>query len=279
MNETETTQTNKVSHIESNNGTVTPVVREINVLVEEESLVRGVWAEYFKENNWPLEVFENPLDFLGQLDRFRGRSEKVRFYFDQDFGKVRGVGVEMAKAVKGLNLRQNVCLVTNYDESDFYKEIREGLLLAALNKYPEHIFGTKDYLGKQLKARPDLWRFFGGYSSEPSTFEKALNVNGFDICFSLEKHFPSLALKPTPILPSVHVPQSRAAEVEAQPLSIMKPSVFTRFYKYIARAFTPVNTSAVPKEFNACVKPDYLKDRLYDRWRNSSTLHSYHDIY
>lgn len=169
---------------------------KFTVLVEEEVLIRRLWTDYYRENNWPLEVFENPLEFLSQLDRFKNRPEKVYFFFDQDFGKVRGVGTELARAVKGLNARQTVSLVTFYDEYVFQKEIRQGLVQYVFEKYPRWIFGGGDFVGNRLQKNPELLGLLG---EESGAAERALGAYE-DLEFSLEKHFPSLASKSKPVV-------------------------------------------------------------------------------
>jgi hypothetical protein len=165
------------------------------VLVEEEVLIRHLWTEYYRENNWPLEVFEDPFEFLSQIDRFKNRTENMYFFFDQDFGKVRGVGTELARAVKGLNVRQNVSLVTFHDEWLFQKELRDGLIHNVFEKYPELIFGP-NFLSDRTKANPKLWELM---FEESGAAARALGPTR-DLEFTLEKHFPSLAPKPAPVV-------------------------------------------------------------------------------
>jgi hypothetical protein len=165
--------------------------------VEEHELTRKLWKEYYQENAWPLEVFENPLEFLEQLERFSQRDEKMYFFFDQDFGNIRGVGVQLARAVRGLNRYQTVSLVTYHVPSSFVCELREGLLQYVFEKYPEHLFGV-DFLDSRIKKQPKLCLQLSTSFDKQCALEKALGFDGWHLDFTLEEHFPARAPKPAP---------------------------------------------------------------------------------
>ena len=203
------------------------------VLVEEEPLVRRIWEDYYRKNEWPLQVFENPLDFLDQIEHFSNRKENMYFFFDQDFGRIRGVGLQLARAVKKRNAHQTVSLVTNHCPSYFEDEIRSRLIQNAFDKYPEVIFG-RDYLLSALQGRPDLWEMMCPPREERVALERAMNFNGDRLAFTLEEHFPSFAPKPklTPL------PQSPVqVGVERAPSIPMWISIWKRFRARFAQFF------------------------------------------
>lgn len=165
---------------------------KLTVLVEEDESVRKQWIRYYEKNQWDLIVFENPLEFFGQLDNFRDRTEKVYFFFDQDFGRVRGVGVEMARAVKGLNPAQSVSLITNYDPEDFHSEVASRLVDYVFGKFPEPIFGEEFF---DEDFREDFLNSQIANINQKCALEQALGFEGVLLEFKLEKHYPSLAPK------------------------------------------------------------------------------------
>ena len=167
----------------------------LTVMVEDHEPVRRLWIEHFARSHRPLEVFENPLEFLGQIDRFRNRGEHVEFYFDQNFGHVGNVGTELAKAVQGLNQNQTVSLITNFPKSCFDRELYSGRLQDVYEKFPKVIFGERflqDLFDTNAEASFDL----ASCPQSPCGLEKALGTNGAHEDFKLEKHFPSLAPQP-----------------------------------------------------------------------------------
>ena len=171
---------------------------KLTVLVEEDGLIRKLWKDRYRESGDRLVVFENPLDFLESLDRFSNLEEKVYFFFDQDFGRVRGVGVQLARAVQGKNRSQTVSLVTNYWPSAFRAEIRDKLVKYVFGKYPEPIFG-EGYFASKLQTQPDLIRLACPYPQERTSLERAISFYGSHLEFTLEEHFPARVpnLKPT----------------------------------------------------------------------------------
>ncbi|MGK5090173.1 hypothetical protein WDW86_21700 [Bdellovibrionota bacterium FG-2] len=196
----------------------------LTVLVEELALTRKLWTEYFQEKGWPLEVFENPLDFLEQLDRFSNREERVHFFFDQDFGKIQGVGTQLARAVYSINRRQFVSLVTLHDDYCFRQEFHDFLLNAVFEKYPEVLFGP-DYFHLRLKKEPTLWTEVGVRYDKPCALEKILNTNGQRLKFTLEEYFPSRAPKPE------LVPTPDPTPEIAQPKQLAVPVLKTPWWR------------------------------------------------
>ena len=208
----------------------------LTVLVEEEILVRRLWEDHYRKNGWALEVFENPLDFLSQLNRFTGRDEKICFFLDQDFGSIRGVGLQVARAVKGLNVDQTISLVTNYEPRDFDSAIISGQIQQVFGKYPEVIFGT-DFFNRQFRANIGL--FADAYPSGRCALEKALNYDGWSLEFTLEEHFPSLA--PNPVVePRVEITQAVHKQDAAPSL---KTSSWARIYKFLIKPFAFLDVS------------------------------------
>ena len=193
-----------------------PELPRITVLIEEESIIRHLWSEHYRKNGLPLEVFENPLDFLKQIERFRNREQRIHFFFDQDFGRVRGVGVQLARAVRHLNKRQSVSLITRYLPSLFHQELSEGLVQSVFDKYPEHIFGP-DFDIRQFSENPKLWEIKERRWSELNPIEMELGSSGDGFEFTLEKHFPSLAPKKKE-KPIVSTPTARPAQKKSIPV-------------------------------------------------------------
>ena len=217
----------------------------LTVLVEEEPLVRRVWEEYYRKNEWPLQVFENPLDFLSQIECFSNRKEKMYFFFDQDFGRIRGVGIQLARAVQKLNVHQTVSLVTNYWPSLFEEETRDRLIQNVFDKYPEVIFG-QDYLLSALQGRPDLWEMTCPSREERVALERAMNFNGDRLAFTLEEHFPSLAPKPK-WTPLPHPPVQ--VDIERAPHIPMWISIWKRFRARLAQLFTVSELPGNPSRY------------------------------
>jgi hypothetical protein len=210
---------------------------KFTVLVEEHEWVRKSWEEHYRANNWPLETFENPLEFLKQLDRFSGRDEKIYFFFDEDFGRIRGVGCQLARAVKGLNAHQTVSLVTNHIPEFYQRELREGLLQYVFDKFPVAVFGV-GFEKTFLTGRRDILRLMERSFEDRCALEKALNFSGYRMEFTLEAHFPSRA------------PQSAADELVTPvpaPTPNLKtcptPSLYRRFLSALAKLLTPIPNS------------------------------------
>jgi hypothetical protein len=163
---------------------------KFTVLVEELELTRQLWTDFYQEKGWQIETFENPLEFLSQLYRFTNRTEEMQFYFDQDFGHIRGVGVQLARAVEGLNAHQKVSLITLHEPAAFLGELRARLIQGVFEKYPEHIFG-ENYLSEAIRRNPTAWeKSFVDYG-ELCALEIAMNTRGRNIDFTLEDHYPA----------------------------------------------------------------------------------------
>jgi hypothetical protein len=110
--------------------------RPTYVLVEEEAAVRKKWLTISNEKQIGLFTYPSADWFLRDLesDLFNGSE---RFYLDQDFGRQRGVGVELARIIKKKWPNAFASLVTAYPKALFKQEIAEGVLDDVLGKYPE----------------------------------------------------------------------------------------------------------------------------------------------
>lgn len=123
--------------------------RGLSILVEEEESIRRSWQLFFAERGLRLIVFDCADAFLAG---FRPGEESVEFFFDQDFGSQRGVGLRLAAIVRNWPGRTGTSLVTNYDPEDFEVEIAAGMLNAVLPKFPDGIFG-EGYFDRHMERR------------------------------------------------------------------------------------------------------------------------------
>ena len=116
-----------------------------SVLVEDEERVRRFWKEFFSERGMKLYLYDSEESFLEihQVICF-----PVQFYFDQDFGLNRGVGLRLANLVKTSPYRVSTNLVTAYDPADFVSEIHGGVLDSVLPKFPSTLFGVNFFKSK-----------------------------------------------------------------------------------------------------------------------------------
>lgn len=112
----------------------------VTVLVEEEERVRRYWREFFDERAVPLLVFESADVFLKTV---RPGGNSFRFFFDQDMGDDRGVGIRLARHVQHWRERLSTALVTAYPPGCFTRELQENIIDAVLSKYPSKIFGER----------------------------------------------------------------------------------------------------------------------------------------
>lgn len=119
----------------------------LSVLVEDEERIRRFWNEYFALNKMPLLVFSSDDEFLREIDKI---NVPTQFYFDQDFGSRRGVGVELANHVFKMPIRFNTNLITSYPLFFFKQELEDGILDFILPKYPIDIFG-ENYFENRMK--------------------------------------------------------------------------------------------------------------------------------
>ena len=110
----------------------------LSVLVEEEEGIRRSWLAYFRERGMRLLVFESAEAFLAG---YRPDGDPVEFFFDQDFGANRRVGLRLAALVHGWEGRTGTSLVTSYPPSAFEEQLSSGILDNVLAKFPESIFG------------------------------------------------------------------------------------------------------------------------------------------
>ena len=105
------------------------------VLVEEEKVIRDKWMHIAHAKGISLMTYPDPDWFLHDLrhDVFRGRE---RFYLDQDFGSVRGVGLQLSRLIKTKWPEAYTSLVTGYPGFMFRSELREGMVNDVFGKYP-----------------------------------------------------------------------------------------------------------------------------------------------
>lgn len=112
----------------------------LTVLVEEESEIRKTWMDYFEKCGMKLLTFDSARSFISD---FRPNGDPVEFFFDQDFGSTRGVGLRLAAYVKAWPNRTGTSLVTSYPPEIFESELDTGLIDAVFPKFPEEIFGEE----------------------------------------------------------------------------------------------------------------------------------------
>ncbi len=125
----------------------------LSILVEEEEAIRQSWLVHFAERNMRLLVFESAEAFLAG---FTPNGERVEFFFDQDFGQKRGVGITLAQIVRNWPGRLGTSLVTAHLPEDFRSELASGLIDAVQPKFPEGIFGVdfyQEHIRRQLREK------------------------------------------------------------------------------------------------------------------------------
>lgn len=121
----------------------------LTVLVEEDASIRRSWIEFFEKCGLKLLIFESAESFISD---FRPDGCPVEFFFDQDFGSVRGVGTKLASYVQTWPGRTGTSLVTAYVPETFENELAIGLIDAVLSKFPEEIFGA-DYFKEHVRQK------------------------------------------------------------------------------------------------------------------------------
>lgn len=121
----------------------------LTVLVEEDASIRQSWIEFFDKCGWKLLVFDSAKSFVSG---FQPSGDPVEFFFDQDFGMVRGVGTKLAAYVQTWPDRTGTSLVTAHVPEIFEDELADGVIDAVLPKFPEEIFG-EGYHGKHVSRR------------------------------------------------------------------------------------------------------------------------------
>lgn len=124
-----------------------------SVLVEEDASIRRSWQLFFAERGMDLLVFGSAESFL---KGYRHQEEPVEFFFDQDFGIHRGVGLRLAHLVRNWRGRIGTSLVTAYRAPDFEAELKAGVIDAVLPKFPEEIFGPgyfEIHIRRQIQER------------------------------------------------------------------------------------------------------------------------------
>lgn len=119
-----------------------------SVIVEDEERIRRFWKEFFRERGMKLYVYDSEESFL---EVFQIISFPMQFYFDQDFGHKRGVGVRLANLVKNSPFRVSTNLITSYPAELFSNEIHDGVLDSVLSKYPGSIFGSNFFKSRMRK--------------------------------------------------------------------------------------------------------------------------------
>lgn len=149
----------------------------LTILVEDEPSIRKTWTEFFEKCGMKLLTFDSAESFISD---FRPNGEPVEFFFDQDFGTVRGVGVRLASYVQTWPGRTGTSLVTSYLPEMFEDELSRGVIDFVLPKFPEEIFG-EGYFDIHVNRRireEGLSHFisdsFGKLSDAFERFEKAM---------------------------------------------------------------------------------------------------------
>lgn len=126
-----------------------------HVLVEEEKVIRDKWLRIAAEKNIALMTYPDAEWFLDDLSKgvFRGGE---RFYLDQDFGQVRGVGLRLSQQIKSVFPQAYTCLVTAYPKLMFRRELIEGLVNDVSGKYPSP-FDNPSFTEFENKYERDVW--------------------------------------------------------------------------------------------------------------------------
>lgn len=119
-----------------------------SVIVEDDERVRKFWKEFFYERGMKLYLYDSEESFL---DVYQIICFPMQFYFDQDFGRERGVGVRLANLVKNSPYRVSTNLITSYPAELFSNEIQDGVLDSVLPKYPGSIFGANFFKARMRK--------------------------------------------------------------------------------------------------------------------------------
>jgi hypothetical protein len=128
---------------------LTHLAAGLTVLLEEDPSIRKSWADYFDKCGMKLLTFDSAEAFISG---FRPSGEPVEFFFDQDFGSKRGVGLRLASYVQTWPGRTGTSLVTSYLPEMFQREMEGGLLDSVYPKFPAEIFGT-DFFGSHIRRR------------------------------------------------------------------------------------------------------------------------------
>lgn len=108
---------------------------------------------FFHKCGMRLLTFESAESFIAN---YRHDGEVVEFFFDQDFGSRRGVGVQLATYVQTWKGRTGTSLITSYLPEEFDGELAEGILDAVFPKFPAQIFGEDYftvYVRNQVEAK------------------------------------------------------------------------------------------------------------------------------
>lgn len=123
----------------------------LTVLVEEDEFIRQGWEDFFNKCGMKLITFGTPEEFVSN---FKHDGGPVEFFFDQDFGDRRGMGVKLAAYVQTWKGRTGTSLVTAYDPEDFEEEVSSGLLTSVQPKFPPSIFGD-GHLNHHIQKKID----------------------------------------------------------------------------------------------------------------------------
>jgi len=128
---------------------LTHLAAGLTVLVEEDPSIRKSWADFFEKCGMKLFTFDSAEAFISG---FRPNGEPVEFFFDQDFGSKRGVGLRLGSYVQTWPGKTGASLVTSYLPEMFEREMQEGLIDSVFPKFPSEIFGN-DYFGSHIRRR------------------------------------------------------------------------------------------------------------------------------
>lgn len=121
----------------------------LTILVEEEESIRRSWEAHFRATGRKLKTYASATEFIPE---FVPTGDALDFFFDQDFGTERGVGLRLAAYVRPWKDRLNTGLVTAYPKSFFEEELDSGLIDDVHEKFPEHLFGP-EYFNTHMKRR------------------------------------------------------------------------------------------------------------------------------
>ena len=125
------------------------------VLVEEERAIRDEWLRISRAKGISLMTYPDAEWFLDDVacDVFRGRE---RFYLDQDFGSVRGVGLKLSRRIKARWPNAYTALVTAYPKFMFRRELLEGAVDDVFGKYPSP-FDNPKFTAFEEKYERGVW--------------------------------------------------------------------------------------------------------------------------
>ena len=133
------------------------------VLVEEEQAIRDEWLRISRAKGISLMTYPDAEWFLDdlELEVFHGHE---RFFLDQDFGSVRGVGLQLSRRIKTRWPNAYTALVTGYPKLMFRRELLAGVVNDVFGKHPSP-FENQQFTAFEEKYERDVWAPLLGVSN------------------------------------------------------------------------------------------------------------------